>query len=154
MFLVEIIIKNMLNEYYEEPYMVCGDWWSQKGHWFPVHSCPVRILCPAQYRPAHKNQKMGHNFRSLADTAKWMVPTDSTGKIHLPGLSKIIPLGSNLSPKSVFSGRHDSGPKCIFGHYSSYIQDRRDFKPSRVVYFFARNTMVAFMLLYLENWGC
>ena len=60
----------MLNEYYEEPYMVCGDWWSQKGHCFPVHSCPVHILCPAQYHPANKNQKIGHNFRSLADAAK------------------------------------------------------------------------------------
>ena len=74
-------------------------------------------------------------------------------KIRLPGLFEIIssPMESNFSPKTVFSGRRDSGPKYIFGHYSSYIRDRRDFKPPRVVYFFARNTMVAFILLYLEK---
>ena len=74
-------------------------------------------------------------------------------KIHLPGLFEIIfsPMGSNFRPKTVFSGRRDSGPKRIFGHYNSYIRGRRDFKPSRVVYFFTRNTMVAFILLYLEK---
>ena len=74
-------------------------------------------------------------------------------KIHLPGLFEIIfsPMGSNFRPKTVFSGRRDSGPKHIFGHYNSYIRGRRDFKPSRVVYFFTRNTMVAFILLYLEK---
>ena len=76
-------------------------------------------------------------------------------KIRLPGLFEIIssPMESNFSPKTVFSGRRHSRPKYIFGHYSSYIRDRRDFKPPRVVYFFARNTMVAFILLYLEKWG-
>ena len=54
----------------------------------------------------------------------------------------------------MFFDPRDIAPKCIFGYYSCYLQDRREFKPTRVVYFFTRNTMVLFILLYLEKRGC
>ena len=54
----------------------------------------------------------------------------------------------------MFFDPRDIAPKCIFGYYSCYLQDRREFKPTRVVYFFTRNTMVVFILLYLEKRGC
>ena len=77
-------------------------------------------------------------------------------KIHLPELFEIFykQTGSNFSPNRVFFDPRDIAPKCIFGYYSCYLQDRREFKPTRVVYFFTRNTMVVLMLLYLEKRGC